>query len=318
MRRARKSERGFVLAATAIAMPALFALAAVGIDTGRVALTATEVQNVADAAASAGAKNLLAGGTASTARSDAQAVARQNGFGGLGATIETSQIEVGQYDYDTRTFVNGAIPSSAVRATPSTTVQNLFVGIFGSSFSSSTVTKTATAGFTGLGRGRATLPLAIGECNYPGLETCFADSTCLPRLENVPSPTDNVGWTAFFEGTNTPNIKSYLPSACGGSQLAPEVGVGTSISLGNGANTPVLQALKQCVDQGIKEFMVPIVSCSGQFNQSSTVTGFATIIIKHVEPNGTGAGIDLEGVFKEVVGPPGGGAFGMGMVRLLS
>ncbi len=64
----------------------------------------------------------------------------------------TADIQVGQYNPQTNTFTNGATPPDAVRATPSTTVQNLFVGIFGASFLNSTVTKTATAGFSGLGQ----------------------------------------------------------------------------------------------------------------------------------------------------------------------
>src|SRR5262245_54402057 len=200
MRQARKSERGAILVATVLALPALLALVAVGIDTGRIAFTATEVQNVADAAATAGAQNLLEGGTATTARSQAQTVGAQNAVNGSGATVLPAQIEVGQYNYQTHTFVNGATPSSAVRATPSATVQNLFVGILGSSFANTTVTKTATAGFSGLGQAAATLPLAIGACNFPSLSSCFQTSGCLPSLTQVPSTTDNTGWTSFFDG----------------------------------------------------------------------------------------------------------------------
>src|SRR5262249_7089121 len=149
---ARHGERGFALAAFALSMTAFFALAAVAIDIGRLAHTANEVQNVADAAATAGATNLMNGGTASGARADAQAVVAQNMVAGSTASIQTSDLQVGQYDPTTNVFTNGATPPNAVKATPSATVQNLFAGFFGSSYLNTTVSKTATAGFSGLGQ----------------------------------------------------------------------------------------------------------------------------------------------------------------------
>jgi len=298
----------------------LFALAAVGVDTGRIAFTATEVQNVADAAATAGAQNLLEGGTATTARSQAQTVGAQNAVNGSGATVLPAQIEVGQYNYTTHAFVNGATPSSAVRATPSATVQNLFVGILGSSFANTTVTKTATAGFTGLGAAAATLPLALGACNFPALSSCFQTSGCLPSLTQVPSTTDNTGFTSFFDAsTSGGSIAAYLPSACGGTKTPPVVKVGDSINLQNGqSNGQALKGIEDCVNKGINQFLIPIVSCSGNFNQSSTVTGFATVIVDSVVSSGTPKGVNLHAIFQEVQGTPGGGAYGTGEMRLLS
>jgi Flp pilus assembly protein TadG len=321
MRRARKSERGAILAATVLALPALLALVAVGIDTGRIAFTATEVQNVADAAATAGAQALLEGGTASTARSQAQTVGAQNAVDGSGATIQPAEIEVGQYNYQTNTFINGATPSSAVRATPSATVQNLFVGILGPGFANTTVTKTATAGFTGLGEAAATLPLALGDCHFPELSSCFQTPNCLPSLSQVPSTTDNTGWTSFLDGsTNQQTIADYLPSACGGTKTPPVIKVGDSINLNNGqGNGQALKGVEDCVEKkGITKFLVPIVSCGGNFNQSGTVTGFATIIVESVESQASPKGITLHAIFEEVQGTPGGGAYGSGEMRLLS
>jgi Flp pilus assembly protein TadG len=320
MRQARKSERGAILVATVLALPALLALAAVGIDTGRIAFTATEVQNVADAVATAGAQNLLEGGTATTARSQAQTVGAQNAVNGSGATVLPAQIEVGQYNYTTHAFVNGANPPSAVRATPSVTVSNLFAGILGSSFANTTVTKTATAGFSGLGQAAATLPLAIGDCNFPALSSCFQTAGCLPSLTQVPSTTDNTGFTSFFDGSASgTSIAAYLPSACGGTNTPPVVKVGDSINLNNGqSNGQALKGVQDCVNQGITKFLVPIVACSGNFNQSSTVTGFATIIVDSVVATGNPKGVNLHAIFEDVQGTPGGGAYGTGEMRLLS
>jgi Flp pilus assembly protein TadG len=322
MRRARRKERGFALTAFALLSLALFAFAAVGVDTGRLALTANEVQAEADIAATAGAQALLDGGTADTARSHAQTVVQQNAVNGSGATIQPAQIEVGQYNYQSKTFINGATPSSAVRATPSTTVQNLFVGILGSSFANTTVTKTATAGFTGLGEAAATLPLALGDCHFPELSSCFQDASCLPRLSQVPSTTDNTGWTSFFDGSSSGNsIADYMPSACGGKNTPPVVKVGDAISLNNGESSgKPLKAVEDCVEKkGITKFLVPIVGCDGNFNQSGIVTGFATVIVESVQaPPESPKGLTLHAIFEEVQGTPGGGAYGTGEMRLLN
>ena len=72
------------------AMAAFLALAAVGVDLGRLAFTATEVQTVADVAATAGARTLLLNsvtGTSSNAVTAAQLAAAQNQIDGRAATV---------------------------------------------------------------------------------------------------------------------------------------------------------------------------------------------------------------------------------------
>src|SRR5262249_45518882 len=157
----RKGERGFALVAFAASMGVLFGLAAVAIDLGRISMVANETQNVADIAATAGPTNLLNGGSATTARTDAQPVVGQTRPAGSTAAIDTADLQVGTYNSQTNTFTNGANPPDAVKATKTTTVQNLFAGFFGPSFFNSTVTRSATAGFTGPGQPPVTLPLLI-------------------------------------------------------------------------------------------------------------------------------------------------------------
>ena len=318
MHRTRKQERGVVAVGFALSMVAFFALAAVVLDGGRLAHTANQVQNLADIAATAGAKALLEGKATSVIRGQAQGVVAQNFVDGAGATIDSSAIELGQYDVRSGSFTNGATPPNAVRATPSATVQNLFVGIFGSSFASSTVTKRATAGVSGVGSAAPTLPLAIGDCNFPSVNSCFSDPSCLPSLSQAPSTTDNSGWTSFLTpNTSTGTISQYLPAACGGSQAPPVISVGTSVNLNNG-QVNVLKNIQDCVNQGIKQFVIPIVSCSGNFNQSSVVTGFATIVVDSVQATGSPKGINLHAIFNAIDGPAGGGTFGTNTVRLFS
>ncbi len=316
--RKRKRQRGAVMSAFVIGSVALLALTAVGIDIGRLTMVATEVQTAADAAATAGARALLGGATAAIARSQAQSVVGQNRVGGATAVIQTSQLQVGTYN-QAGAFVNGGTPATAVRATPAVSVRNLFGGIFGPSFANTTVTKTATAAAFGLGGGRPTLPLVLGDCHFPALTSCFQTPGCLPSMTQVPNTSNNSGWTAFFDGSaSSTNVNQYMPSECGGTVTAPVIKVGDVISLNNGQLTGTLKNVDDCVKRNINTFMVPIVSCNSNFNQSGTVLGFATIVVTRVEAFGSPKGVDLQSIFKEAAGEPGGGNFGTYTIRLMS
>ena len=299
------------LVAFAISMGALFGLAAVAIDIGRIAMVANETQNVADIAATAGAVNILNGGNSASAISDAQAVVAQNRLAGAAATVATSDIQVGTYNPQTNTFTNGANPPDSVKATKSTTVQNLFAGFFGSSFLNSTVTRSATAGFTGPGQAAVTLPLVIGDCDFGALKQCTLDPTCLPSLTQAPDPSNNSGWIK--------NDAPYYPAACGGPSTPTIVNVGDSLGLQGGQGTGNwLRTVENCFNQGIREFTVPIVSCAkSNFNQNGVVVGFATIDVTSIVDTTSAKGLNVSAVFKEDTGASaGGGAFGTGQMRL--
>jgi Flp pilus assembly protein TadG len=308
MQREPKNERGVALVAFAVSMAALFALAAVAVDMGRLATVAEEVQAVADAAATGGAERLLKSGTAAQAQADAQAVVGQNMVAGATATIATSAIEVGQYNPTTNTFTPGATPPDAVRATPSATVQNLFVGIFGSSFLNTTVTKTATAGFTGLGSAAPTLPLVIGDCNFGQFKECTLDPSCLPQAFQVPSQ----GNSAFIK-TGT-----YLPASCGGNGSV--LNVGDTVNLTNG-QTPNLKPVSDCFNSGVTQFTIPVVSCTstaGNWQGSAQVVGFATVTVTAVQATGSPKTVTFNAIESQLTGPAGGIPFGTGNMRLFN
>lgn len=310
-RRARHGERGFALAAFALSMTALFGLAAVAIDLGRLAHTANEVQNVADAAATAGATNLMNGGTVSTARSDAQSVVAQNAVAGSTASIQTADLQVGQYNPQTNVFTNGATPPTAVKATPSTTVQNLFAGFFGPSFMNTTVSKSATAGFAGLGQAAPTLPLVIRDCQFQSLQACFSNG-CLPQLTLQPDGSNSCWSSLTSSNTNKNTVEQYFPSVCHGNQTPPTISVGQSINLSNGTVNPLVNDVADCLSAGLNTFVVPIVACSSNCNQSAAVTGFATVTLSNVQ----GHSFTVQAIMNDVSGPPGGAAYGTGSMRL--
>src|SRR5262249_28313965 len=275
------------LVAFAASMGVLFGLAAVAIDLGRISMVANETQNVADIAATAGATNLLNRGTATTARTDAQTVVAQNRLAGAAAAIDTADLQVGTYNPQTNTFTNGANPPDAVKATKTTTVQNLFAGFFGSSFVNSTVIRSATAGFTGPGKAAVTLPLVIGDCDFGPLKQCTLDPTCLPTLTQPPAPSNNTGWIK--------NDAPYYPAACGGPSTPTIVNVGDALTLQGGQGTGNwLRTVEDCFNQGIREFTVPIVSCDkSNFNQTGIVVGFATIDVTSIVDTTSAKGLNL-------------------------
>jgi len=326
MRQTRTGERGAALVAFAISMAAFFALSVVAIDIGRLADTANEVQNVADIAATAGALNLFRGGTAGTARADAQTAAAQNSVAGSAAAIQSADVHVGQYIPATSAFIDGASPPNAVRTTPSTTVQNLFAGYFGGDYLNTTISKRSTAGFTGLGEAKPDLPFVIGSCSFPSIQTCFGSNSCLPTL-TFTKYSNNAGWTSYATSpANQNTVNEYFPSVCGvnsSPQPPPDLTVGQSaaVSTINGNVTGLFGDLANCFaphgpyQYGVTKFIIPIVDACGQFNQNANVLGFATIVIDAVHVGGNG-NISLHSVFQDVSGPPGGGAFGTGSVRM--
>jgi hypothetical protein len=328
MARRRKKERGFMLTAIAISITALFATLPLAIDLGRLAFTANEVQTVADVAATAGATYLMSGQDPATARTQARAVVAQNRVDGAVASIPSdANIEVGQYDPQNNTFTNGAAPYNAVRATPSATITNRFAGIFGPSYQTSTVTRSAIAGFSGPSQAAPTLPLVIGACDFQSIQSCFGTNGCLPKLTQAPNTSDDSGW---IKGGNV---------YCGANaSSAPTVSIGQTVDLTNGQVTPTLKAVQDCfpTNKGKPdfssplEFTIPIVdgACDQTFNQTRTVVGFATIVVSCVAADGNDAcpnpsgnlvtdkGINLQAIFKQVSGPVGGGAYGTGQMRL--
>jgi len=310
----------------------------VAIDIGRLADTANEVQNVADIAALSGAVSLLKGGSASVARTDAQTAAAQNSVAGSGATIQAADVHVGQYNVQTNTFIDGVPPpaANAVKTTPSATVRNLFAGYFGASFLNTTINKTALAGFSGLGQvcganeSCPNFPIVIGSCSFN--QACFGDPSCLITGGTLTFTTtsNNGGWTSFQDSPAQKNtIEPYFPPCGNGTNNTPSViTVGdtsvNTVNLINGNSTPLFKDVQNCFSQGTwhlstqpnpTKFLVPIVSTCSQFNQTATVVGFATIEVSAV----TDHSITVGAIFTDQIsGPPGGGAFGTGTMRLFN
>lgn len=304
-----RNQRGVAAPMAAVAMMAIVGLSALGIETGRLALTGNEAQNAADAAATTAARALLDDGNP---RTEALAVLARNSING--EAVSSSHLvglEIGNYSAELG-FVSNLVPNNAVRATVGYEVNNLLAGAVG--MPTSHVTKTAIATFQGIVTGTPTLPIVIGDCLFDDL--CL-DEICLPHLGVVPSPIDNSAWTGFFDGGNLNSVRDYFPPECGGEGKSAELSKGDFINVTNGDLNPLFDAVSCMVDQGMVQHTVAIVSCNLNFNQEKEVLGFATVEIDSVRDTGFNQGITLHGVIETLEPPVGGENFGTGAVVLV-
>jgi Flp pilus assembly protein TadG len=308
-----KQRGGVVLGFMGIALLVFMGLAVVAIDFGHLGLSTNEVQVVADTAATAGARSLMLNarnGTSENPVTVAQTVVSKNHVDDGAASILASDVQVGTYDWNSRTFTVGGATPNAVRATGRATVPNMVAGIFGSP--TTDVQRQAIAAYGANNSGQPVCPITIGLCEFQQYQT---SSTCsnLPALTQVPSANDTSGYTSL--GPNSASASgaiSYLPAACGGGgQPPPTVNVGTMINVLNGQANSILQTMRQCWQQGLlTECLVPIVNipCNTAFNQARPVVGFATFKITNVIASGTNKGVQVQGVCEtEQHGAPGGG-----------
>jgi hypothetical protein len=268
------NQRGIGLASTAFLLAALIAVTVVGVGYGRHSFTAGQVQTAAEAAAAAAATAKLNGKTDATAKSEGQAVAQLNYVDANlvnASMIPTSAIEIGNFTASSscasdsnNCFTPGGMPVNAARATATATVPNVFPVSFGG-FSTSqnyTVTKRATAAFSGLGTAKPALPLALcnacfnnctqdSDCTAPTCSggpavcpsastKCFAGS-CMPGILTGPTGCNTVAWTGFSSGHSTSEVDAFMPAACdnkGGTQPPTLTAGSSTVDVTNGNQTP--------------------------------------------------------------------------------
>ena len=301
-------------------------MAVLGVDLARLSVTAGETQIAADAGAVAYARRMLDNridGGSENPVPYANGVVAENSIDGQEATMADLQYDVGRFDFETRSFQRGGMPGNAVRAEGTADIRNIFAGVFGSHTSS--VTRAAVAAFSGVTSIQATLPIAVGECYFEQFRRTDLCSD-LPVLTQVPDDSDNSCWTSLGEDSaSAKEAASMMPAQCchggkcGDGELPPPLSIGDQINIINGQVTDILMLLDDCVDQGLTEFVIPIIEC-GRCVQSMEVIGFATIDIAEVRSTGGNKGIDLNAICATSGGGTGGGIddnFGMMTVSLV-
>lgn len=107
------NRRGAILVLTAILMVAIFGFVAMSLDVGYMTVVRNELQNATDAAALAGATELMNG--AEAVKLAAKSTAQSNKAGGVDVALNDAEIELGYYNLINRTFTAGGTNLNAVR-----------------------------------------------------------------------------------------------------------------------------------------------------------------------------------------------------------
>src|SRR5215510_375918 len=214
--------RGAVAVTVAIVMVVLLSFGALALDMSNAMIARNELQNVADASALAGARQLgviyaaLPTGTPYTTYTLSNpsavvnavtTVAVSNQARQVSIAINPGDITIGVWDSVSRTLTPGNVGATGVQVTArrdagaNGPVATWLAGIMG--ISSMNVVATATAALTGTG------VLLPGEANAPfGFDQVFFNNPafCNAPIQFYPTTTSCAGWHTFLE--NPPNANT--------------------------------------------------------------------------------------------------------------
>jgi hypothetical protein len=310
----RKNERGAALAVVGITMVLLVSMAAVGVDLGRLALTANEAQILADVGASSGARALLrrkSGESGLDPETMAVNTIVENPIDGAPASgANVKSFEYGVWDRDLRQFAAAGInDANAVRVTTEATVENVFAPVMSADYATSRVERVAIGAMDCPSGGRPVLPVTFGDCffeNFDPDEDCGPAFSGPPTATLAPTQVDTACWTSLSDSASVgaARVRSMLDPLCC-SQCAGEEGpllsTGDLINVQNGVDAAVLQAILGCEQAGLVEYTVPIVKCGSDGTLDCTgsgsreVVGFARVEISNVQFAGRAdeKGIDM-------------------------
>src|SRR5688572_20912759 len=125
-RAVRRDRRGKIIVMTAFLMTMLMAMIAFGVDVGYIAVARTEMQICTDAAALAGAGELVNG--VDSARAEALEYLAKNKVAGQTLAVSNASIEFGTWSDTTKTFTVGSSLPNGIRINTSLNSVPLFFG----------------------------------------------------------------------------------------------------------------------------------------------------------------------------------------------
>jgi len=277
---------------TAALLTALAAFVGAGVDLGILYTAKSQLQSAADAAALAGANELLqsvdnvAVADYDSAETTARQLAGQNELFNhqlnslIVADPETYSFEAGLWDTNVGDFTRTGYSSNpddltGVRVILNRTVETNFARIVGIKQVNITASATAFLGWAAsTPQGEVDLPIAVQH---------HAFNSCQDVIRYSPENEETAAWTAFFnQNTDANNISPYIE----GTTPCPGLSVGDQISLNNGVITTLFQELEQRWLQerdsnGEWRVLLPVVDESGPTQGS--VIGFAYFVITDVQ-----------------------------------
>jgi Flp pilus assembly protein TadG len=273
MRKTRHSrgspkEQGIITPVLAACLAMGLGLLAMTVDLGQLFVCKNELQNIADAAALAGAKKLiqakdpanpgLAAVYCTEAVTAAQTVAADNRSFGASMTVSNANITLGQWNLTTGSFTKtgcstNPLDVTAIQVTvirdgndnPSLT--SIFGGLLGVSTMNSSATAVAYLGLAGTSS--LTVPFGVSP-NYPAGQTPYAQSHPIldwlaPRPAHATAPQvytwKDLGGASldttrgtfimplYAERTDLSKLQKYIKGPSGGGLVYPQVQVGQKV-----------------------------------------------------------------------------------------
>ena len=300
--RNRRDQRGVYTVLFALSLPTLIGFIGLSVDMSHYWLVHTELQNAADAAALAGAKDLngTPNGRVSSAAS-AKIFAEQNKVDGAGiGTDEITKNVTGKWDLAKKSFTKTGVSdlsANAIRVVVERKgVENYFMPILSADLATRTLSASATAVAGGARSVPCAAPFTIASCilKYDG-----GNSLICPTKLSFQNGLNSIGLThpdgtSPVNGNNTePYIKDAVsqPLACArpstvGDQLAEQNGNDLSSTSVNDVNTATNSGANPV------EIVIPVVdeSCGSggpTYNGKANVVGY--LKMKIVGARGTGA-----------------------------
>jgi hypothetical protein len=273
-------------------MVMLLTTAALALDIAHMLEVQNELQRVADAAAMAGARGLwpttlpvvastpLPDCATGLNRGTAVALNAANKVDGSSLPPEAVSVQIGRYNYGTKTFTPGCSANSnaAMATTTKTGVNMLFARVFGRGPATLNATATAIMDFAG-GMGKGALPIALNKRYVIPNNYLFINFT--------PDTLDNAGWFSDLPNANAQTFRDYINNG-----TCPPLHVGDIIYLQNGQDTTALGALQSKLNEhgGYWDTFLPVVDTE-KFNTTEPIIAFAPFRITDVRDSGGDKGV---------------------------
>jgi hypothetical protein len=320
-----KDQRGVVFILVAMALVILMAFAALALDVGNVMVVRNELQNISDGAALAATRRLGSiyegmsytnqqtydcSTDATTIISVAQEVATLNKAAGVNITVNPSDVEIGQWNGETRVFTPTLSRPDAVRvkarrdSSANGPVATHFARILGiNTISISTQATAALTGESTAGPGGLPVPLGISRAWFEG-GAAFHFCNQPIRFYPTNDPSSCAGWHVYdrYSTMNDRRLRDTISDIENGGYESPETNAYvTRYEFGGGTmSTQTFAAMKSLFDSrkvlndGIIDndtdsntwtTGVPVFDSSDCSNPhgSTLIVGFATIVITNVQ-----------------------------------
>lgn len=223
------------------------------------------------------------------ARAAARAAVMLNKAGGQPLTLPDEDVSLGVYAMNNElgkwTFTPGTCSNNtnAVKVITRRTsqvngaVNLIFASLLGKRTAELSAESVAMLGWVkGIGPGRGTFPLALGDKYVP-------DPGQRMLVTFSPNTSDTGGWHTFFDTSASANDLKKLVN---GTKPSPEIKCGDWINLTNGVDTSVLQEMYQEFYNkrgGDWTIILPVITAEANYLQSRQVIGFCAFEVTEVK-----------------------------------